>query len=78
MHRKIEPRWHFALFHLLGDVFGVPLGEVPFAKIQMTAASIHVSLDKPGYRRDVGIPWPRGFVAMAVKTGPVDQFPGTR
>jgi hypothetical protein len=32
------------LFHFLGDVLGVLLGTVPLGKVQMTAATVHVSL----------------------------------
>src|SRR5579862_10023945 len=78
MQRKIEPGRHIAFFHFLGDVFGVLLGQVPRRKIHMATATIHVSLDQPGYRSDVGIPAPPGFVAMAVKAGPAEQFPRLR
>jgi hypothetical protein len=78
MHRKIEPRRHVTLLHFLGDVFGVLLGKVPLSKVQMAAAAVHVSLEQPGHRRDIGIPGKRGLVAMTVKAGPVGQFPGMR
>src|ERR1035441_2192868 len=76
VHGKVEPRWHVPLIQLGGDVFGVPLGAIPFGKIQMAAAAIHVSLEKPGYGRNVGVPGPHGIVAMAVKAGAAEQCPG--
>src|SRR6266852_1994871 len=48
---------------------------VPLTKIQMPAPIIHVVLDQPGYRRNVGIPWPHGLVTVAVKAGAPDQRP---
>ena len=45
VHREIEPRRHITLFHLSGDVFGVPLRAVPFGKIQMAAPAVHISLE---------------------------------
>ena len=75
VHRKIEPGRHVTLFHLRGDVFGVPLGAVPAGEIQMAAAAIDVSLKQPGDWGNVGIPGPQGLVAMAVKAGSVEQCP---
>ena len=75
VHGKVEPQRHVPLIHLRGDVFGVPLGAIPLGKIQMGAAAIHVSLEKPGYGRDVGVPGPHGLVAMAVKAGSAEQCP---
>jgi len=74
VQREIEPRRHVALLHFLGDVFGVLLGKVPLGKVQMAATAVHVSLEQPGYRRDIGIPGKRGLVAMAVEAGPMDQI----
>jgi hypothetical protein len=48
---------------------GFLLGPVPFGKIELPAASIHIALDQPGDRREVRIPRPAGFVAVAILTG---------
>ena len=72
VHWKIKPRRHIPLTHLCGNVLGVTLGMVPLRKIQMSAAAIYVPLDKPGDRRNVGVPRPYGLVAMAVITGALD------
>ena len=66
------------MLDLRGDVFGVALGAIPFGEIEMRAAAVHVALDQPGDWRDVRIPGPRGLIAMAVKTGAAEQFPGFR
>jgi len=42
---KIEPRWHVPFFHLLRDVFGVPLRKVPLGKVQMAAPFVYIPLD---------------------------------
>ena len=78
MHREVVPRWHDTFSHLLGDVLGVWLRNFPVGKIQMPPAVIHVSLDKPRYGCDIGIPGPHGFVAVTIKAGPVDQLPRFR
>ena len=78
VHGEVKPGRHVPLIDLGGDVLGVPLRAIPLGKIQMAAAAIHVSLEQPGYRRDVGIPGPHGLVAMAVKAGSAEQCPGVR
>jgi hypothetical protein len=66
------------LLHLSTDVLSMPLRAVPLGKIQMAASAIHVSLDKPGYRRNMGVPGPHGLAAMAVKAGSAEQCPRSR
>ena len=75
MHREIVRQRHVPLFHLRGDVLRVGLGAIPLGKVQMVAAAIHIVLNKPGYRCDLGIPGPHGLIAMAVKAGAAEQCP---
>jgi hypothetical protein len=76
VHRQIEPRRHVPSIHLNGDILCVPLRAVPLAKVQVPAPAVDVSLNKPGCRRNVRIPEPHGFIAMAVEAGAAEQFPG--
>lgn len=78
VHRKVIPRRHFAFFHLLSDVFGVFLWATPLREIEMAASAIHISLDKPGHGRHVGIPGPDGCIAVAIETGAAKEFSSLR
>ena len=62
---------HFAVIQDLVDAvqfFGgtAGIGFRPFRKIEMLAPLVHIRSHEPGYGRNAGIPWPDGFVRMAV------------
>lgn len=74
MHREVKPGRHVAFLDRLSRVRGVALGFIPFGKIQVAAAAVHIALRQPRNRRDAGIPGPDRFIAVTVETGSSGKF----
>jgi hypothetical protein len=61
--RHPAPLYHFA------DLFASLPASSPFRKIKPPAALIDIVLDEPRKWRNVTVPRPGGFIAMAIETG---------
>jgi hypothetical protein len=78
MQREIEPGRHVTCLNFRDNRIGRVHGVIPFRKIEIAAAFVDVALGEPGDRRDVRIPGPDSFIAVAVETGALCEFARAR
>lgn len=73
MSGQVEPGRHFSIPDHLGGLVAVVLTTSPFGDVEMRTPLVDVALYEPRSRRDLAVPRPSRFVAVAVSAGPEEE-----
>ena len=77
MQESVAPRGHHSIGDGVTDFLDLIGGSLvrqapcPIGKIQVLPAFVHITLKKPRNCREAVIPWPSGFITVAVEAGPI-------
>jgi hypothetical protein len=80
MNEPVASRRHGAVGHGVADFLDfVGCSQVwgaacPRRKVQVFPSTVHVMLNEPGNQGDSAAPRPPGFVAVAIETGPIQNW----